>query len=152
MALRSDSIRQSICRSLSKLVNAAHYDWDTKLDTILRVPFFMMFHREEADNEKEKDTVVTMASETETTQEAHSWWKHKKNQKECYDKRSAMINGIHQRYYNYTYVHPYLHPYLHMSACVRICAHCQFVLRNCNLNTQQGKAKTSIVDHTLLRP
>ncbi len=85
----TERFNQTICRSLSKLVNETHNDWDTKLDTILfayRVskhrstgysPFFMMFHREarlpiEADVEQnETDTVVTSEDiDTETTADA----------------------------------------------------------------------------------
>lgn len=54
----TERFNQTLCRSLSKLVNDSHSDWDLKLQTILfayRVskqkstgysPFFMMYHRQ----------------------------------------------------------------------------------------------------------
>ena len=54
----TERLNQTLSRSLSKLVNEDHTDWDLKLDTILFAyraskqkstgysPFYMMFHRQ----------------------------------------------------------------------------------------------------------
>ena len=132
-------------------MNEAHNDWDTKLDTILfayRVskhrstgysPFFMMFHREarlpiEADVEQ-NETVTSEDIDTETTADAfiEKMLKRQEDIKSIAgeniknlkkSKRSAMINGIHQRY---IIIQPYI--YIIQAACKYIYT-CTFMCAN----------------------
>ncbi len=83
----TERFNQTLCCSLNKLVNQAHNEWDTKLETVLfayRVsrhrstgysPFFMMFHRVpqlpvEADVETNTD-MTDKDLDPETTADAY---------------------------------------------------------------------------------
>ena len=132
-------------------MNEAHNDWDTKLDTILfayRVskhrstgysPFFMMFHREarlpiEADVEQ-NETVTSEDIDTETTADAfiEKMLKRQEDIKSIAgeniknlkkSKRSAMINGIHQRYI-------IIQPYIYYTGCMQVYIHLHIHVCEC---------------------